>query len=489
MLSFDTMIQQVRGRRIIAGIGANLISEIARAALLPLMAIVAARYLGSGRYGVFATGQALQAFAATFAGFGLMYAVLQIGARREEALRSLLGHSLVGAVISAAVAFAGLAAWVYLFGYSGQTRAVVLIMGTALFPMACGQQLMAALQVEGRYTTMAIGGVVAAVANVVCALIVVLGNLGLTALALSPVIGSVAMAAFMAYALREQLAFRIRVAQLRNMFRVGFLFGLGEFLYFIYFSIDLVLLSLLVGERAVGLYNIPVRVLVVAYLLPVVVFNRVLYPRYFEWGHLDRDRLHETYVLTTKGMLLIGLIIATGLILVAHPFVPFIFGSPFRESAFLLQILALAVPFRYVSSSAAAVLTTTNRIGTRVRIQAATAVFNVALCLIMIPFFEARGAAVATVLTEALLAALQVFAVSRAAIGAGLAQKGRIWLFALPYGALAVAMIWHAVPWAFALCELVAVVSLLAIVGPFKFFQGINLPALSPAEAEAPQLP
>jgi len=476
MLSIEVLARHAKQHRLLAGIGANLISEVARAAMLPVIAIVGARYLGSNRYGIFATGQALQAFAATFAGFGLLYAILQLGARREEALSTLLSNSLVGALLTAAVAYGGLAGWVYLFDYGHTTRIVVLVMGSALFPMALNGQFMAALSVQGRYTLIAVPGVVAAVANVVYALAVVVTDRGLIALALSPLVASMAMAAFMGWALRSELTLRVSATRLWDLFKTGFLFGLGDFFYFIYFSIDLVMLSLLVGERSVGLYNIPVRVLVVAYLLPMVVFNRVLYPRYFEWSQNDPGRLRRTYVLTSKGMMFIGMLVAAGLVLMADPFVPAIFGGSFSESAVLLRILALALPLRYISGSASAVLATTDGIGQRVRVQAVTAALNVGLCLAIIPLWEARGAAIATVVTEAFLVAAQVMVVRAKVLEVNLAKETRVWLFVLPYAALVVAAIGHQPHWALALSGLVALGSLAAIAGPLKYFEGISLP-------------
>ncbi len=489
MLRIRTLTRHAKEHRLLAGIGANLIAELARAAMLPLIAIAAARYLGSEGYGIFATGQALQAFAAIFGGFGLLYAILQLGARGEEELPVLLSNSIVGALGTTLVAYAALAGWVYLFDYSHTVRVVVLVMGTALFPMALNVQFGAALQVRGRYTAIAIGGVVAAVANVAYALTVVLADLGITMLALSPFIASTAMSVFTAWLLRNDFSLRISPARIQSLFRTGFLFGVSDFLYFIYLSIDLVMLSLLVGARQVGLYNIPVRMLVVAYLLPIVVFNRVLYPRYFEWSQVDRERLRRTYVLTSKGVLFIGMLAATALVLLADPFVPKVFGGSFQESALLLRILALALPLRYLSGSASAVLATNDKIGTRVRVQAATAALNLALCFILIPTLKARGASIETVITEAFLLVAQVAIVRWQVLDTDLVKEARLWLFALPYAALSVATLGPEHPLVFTAAAIVAVGSLAIIAWPLKYFDGLSLPQITrPAEAEHARL-
>jgi O-antigen/teichoic acid export membrane protein len=234
----------------------------------------------------------------------------------------------------------------------------------------------------------------------------------------------------------------------------------------------------------VGLYNIPVRVLVVAYLLPMVVFNRVLYARYFDWSQSDRGRLRQTYVLTSKGMLFLGMLAAAGLVLIADPVVPAVFGGSFEESSVLLRILALALPLRYISGSASAVLATADHIGLRVRIQAGTAALNVALCLAIIPLWEARGAAVATVVTEAFLAAALVWSVRARVVQADLVREAKAWLFVLPYVALVVAVSAHQPEWVLVLCGLIAIGCLAAIAGPMKYFGKVMLPLPASAPIE-----
>lgn len=475
---------------VVAGIGSNLAAEFARAAMAPIIAIVAARYLGIDGYGLFATGQVLVAFAATLTGFGLLYAILQLAARRQETLSSLLGSSIFAALLTAVVTYGGLAAWVNLFSYDMETQKVTFVMGASLFPIAVSMQLMAALQVQGRYARIAAAGGLGTVLNVAYALAVVATDRGLMALAAAPIVYAVTQAAVMAWSLRGELSLDLRLARVGTLFRTGFLFGLGDFLYFIYFSIDLVILSLMVGERSVGFYNVPVRVLVVAYLVPMVIFNRVLYPRYFDWSMKDRERLRRTYVLASKGMLVAGLLVASLLVVFAGPVVPAVFGGSFSESADLLRILALAVPLRYVAASAAAVLVTTDLIHQKVRVQAATAALNVVLCLALIRPLEATGAAIATVITEGFLVTSYVIAVRRWALDVDLVREVRPWLFVVPAVAILAAAILAACyqpQWAITISGLVAIGALVVAVWPMRYFGKTALQVRSRALEDSEQ--
>jgi O-antigen/teichoic acid export membrane protein len=175
-------------------------------------------------------------------------------------------------------------------------------------------------------------------------------------------------------------------------------------------------------------------------------------------------------------MLVAGLLCAASLTIVANPLLPAVFGSSFRESADLLRILALAVPLRYLSGSASAVLAATDRIATRVRIQALSAALNIALCFAMIPALEARGAAIATVITEAFLAVALIVAVRAQMVDADVMRETRGWLLLLPAAALLAAAVSHLPEWTIVLSGVVALGSLAVIAGPLKYLGSFSLP-------------
>jgi O-antigen/teichoic acid export membrane protein len=455
---------------ILAGIGANIAAEVARAAMLPIISVAAARYLGANEYGVLAIGQVLVGFAASLTGFGLLYAILQLGARREEALSTLLTTGIVASLTTALATYAGLAAWVYLFSYDSETQRVTLLLGLSLLGTALTGQLAAGLQVEGRFALIALAGVVSGACSLAYALAVIFTDRGVLALAWSPVVGTATNAIVLGLALRGQLRPRVSATLARRLFTIGLPFGLNDFLFFIYFSIDAVILSLLADERQVGLYNIPVRILVVVYLVPAVVFSRVLYPRFFAWWVDDQPRLRHVYLLSARTILLLGLLASAGLIMLAGTAIPFVFGESFSDSVALLRVLALAVPIRYLASSSSTVLATSGRNRERVLLAGSAAVLNIALCFVLIPFYDAMGASIGTVLTEAYALVSCVWVVQRRVMPANLLREAKLGLLAIPAAFLVAGVLLSFYEPLAVLSGALALVSLLVLIGPLGYF-------------------
>jgi O-antigen/teichoic acid export membrane protein len=103
----------------------------------------------------------------------------------------------------------------------------------------------------------------------------------------------------------------------------------------------------------------------------------------------------------------------------------------------------------------------------RVRVQASAAVFNVALCLALIPFWEAMGAAIATVVTEAFLLIAYLALARREFLQGLVAIRQRVWLLSAPAAALVVGAIVTGPEWVPAVCGGLAIAGLAVLFGPY----------------------
>ena len=78
-----------------------------------------------------------------------------------------------------------------------------------------------------------------------------------------------------------------------------------------------------------------------------------------------------------------------------------------------VKLLVFAIPFRYLASHLGSVLSTRNFIWINLKITAITAVSNVILNVLLIPEHGAPGAAVATIISHAVLALLFAITVAK----------------------------------------------------------------------------
>jgi len=93
--------------------------------------------------------------------------------------------------------------------------------------------------------------------------------------------------------------------------------------------------------------------------------------------------------------------------------VPVLFGEQYRASLPIMAVLVLAIPLRFGSASVEALLITGGRLRWKVTLQGIGAAAYVAGLAIAIPMLGVTGAAVATVLAEALLLALYWWCVAQ----------------------------------------------------------------------------
>ena len=172
--------------------------------------------------------------------------------------------------------------------------------------------------------------------------------------------------------------------------------------------VDVVLLTMLIGVAASGVYSAAYR----------VVFLMLMAPNFAGWvvmtvvsssrmGTSDRNVLAEIY----SWSLLIGLPISAGLYLTAPEIVALLFGSEFSASIKPLRILSWLVVMACIASTLIAFLSARDKQHLVMRYQITAAIFSFASNIILIPSLGIQGAAISAIAAESAL----VFALIRTA--------------------------------------------------------------------------
>ena len=183
-------------------------------------------------------------------------------------------------------------------------------------------------------------------------------------------------------------------------------FGLEGFLFLVYYQTDIVLLRYLVSEEAAGLYSVGALAMAAAYLFPSVMYQKILLSRIHRWAYQDHEKLKYFVRAGSLIIVLFGVIVMVIIWHVAPYFVRLIFGPSFEASISILTLLNFAIPFRYLASHLGSVLSTRDFIWVNLKITATTALLNIILNILLIPEHGPAGAAVATIISHAVLALL-----------------------------------------------------------------------------------
>jgi O-antigen/teichoic acid export membrane protein len=192
----------------------------------------------------------------------------------------------------------------------------------------------------------------------------------------------------------------------RSGLREGGAFSLGIASKSAYSDIDKVMLAKLASASAAGVYAAAYRVLTMA-MAPVQALVFSSNTRLFRQGLRGAHAVLEFAKHTAPVLAIYGL--GAGIVLYfAGGLMPVILGPSFAESAQVIRWLALMPFVQGVHFLFGDALMGTGRQGIRSAMQLGTAVLNVVLNLVMIPSFGWRGAALASLASELLLAVVLV---------------------------------------------------------------------------------
>lgn len=233
-------------------------------------------------------------------------------------------------------------------------------------------------------------------------------------LGLLPLIGAVILANVLAVMIAWilvrrtiKLVFRVDKVLVKKLVKESLPMGAVLLVFTIDNKIDTVMLGSIEGSGAVGIYAVAYRVYDVLVLGAAYLMNSLL-PVISQYGDLNRwgMRLKQIYQKAFDVLLLMGTAVFVGTWFLAPVMVRIITQQRFLEfldAVFVLRILSLALFLAYFNHLTGYTIVALGRQRPYLFIALTTLVFNVSANLFVIPRFSYYGAAMVTVLTEALV--------------------------------------------------------------------------------------
>ena len=173
--------------------------------------------------------------------------------------------------------------------------------------------------------------------------------------------------------------------------------GLVLFLIQFYFRIDTIMLGLLSSKTEVGLYSVAFNLMEGTFFIPSIVMAAI-------FPGLSQTKQFFNYF--RKGLLLLsltGIICGGAVFFLAEIIIKMFFAQEFQGSGEVLKILALAVPIIFWGYLMTQSLVALDHNRIYLGITAFAVLLNILLNYWLIPEYGAEGAAIATVITEALI--------------------------------------------------------------------------------------
>lgn len=416
---------------------ADLINKLAAFAL----SVLIARQLGSETFGAYSFALAFAFFFALAADFGISKLLVRQIARDRIAASVYLGNAVPLKIALTLLAYGLFILITWGIGYPPEMNAILLLFGAALLGDTISHTFRAlffALERMGYEAVILTLEKVIALGLSILAITLGYGIIGVGVVFVAVTAASIVGSAILAGRL-VSIRLQVNLKYMKDIFSAAWPFLLINFFFLVYFKIDTVMLSFMQGDAVVGWYNAAYRIIEGLMFIPVI-FTSVMFPVMSRLAASQLPSLQMSVRRSFTYLLVAVVPVAIGGIMLSDRFISLIYGSAFDASVPALQILLAALVFVFVIRPISAALLTVGQERLNMHLMMVFSVLNIALNLIFIPLFSHIGAALTTLICEALLLAaylyyyqkhigmLQVWKRVGKTIAAGMILAAAVWL-------------------------------------------------------------
>lgn len=382
---------------------ALMITSVVSKAFAFITLILLARYLGSEEYGKLAFAMALTSFFTVLADFGLSSLVVREVARGKEKAGVYLGTLSVFKMLLAVVVFLALFLISHLGSYDYNTKFLTLIFGIYTILLSYSTFFISFFRAFERMEYETLIRSVEKILLLVLTVVFIYLNKQLMYFAV-PYLTSSAIAVILAlFFVVNKVSKPMFLSD--KKFLVGTLkeslpFALTSIFVVVYFKTDTVMLSVMVGDRAVGIYNAAHNLIDGLIFLVPYPLSMALYPIMSKYAINSIEKLRKIYTYGFLVSLILGLIGAVFVLKFKEEIILLVYGEEYVEAVKVLAVLVWTFLVICVSTISSTLLNAVNRqrivtIGTAIG-----ASLNVVFNYLLIPKYSYVGAAYATLITE-----------------------------------------------------------------------------------------
>lgn len=403
-----TKLASVRGNKIARLAAWVLGGQTALALMQALYFVIIARALHARGFGEFVAALAIVAVMSPLAGWGAANILVRKTACAPDRIREHLGEALGMSVVGSAAV--GIAAFFAARWLLPEATSPWLIVALVAADLGCGRVFEIAEKLflatgDGRRGSMV--GVVATGMKVLAASLLWVTCRTPSSLdwALLYLLSTVAAATVILRWLTAQHGTpTLCFSQIWKERSEGFYFAISLVAQNTYNDIDKTLLSRFASLEATGFYAAAYRIINVAFT-PIRAFLYAAYAHFFQRGVEGPASTVRFARSSVPGALLYSFSACIGLNLTA-PVIPWIFGSTFQQTVEAVRWLSLLPLLKSLHYLAGDALTGAGLQARRVAAQTIVALLSIVLSILGIRFASWRGAAVASLSSDALLATI-----------------------------------------------------------------------------------
>ncbi|MFP4297506.1 MAG: flippase [Spirulinaceae cyanobacterium] len=363
-----------------------------------------ARYLAPERYGVINYAWAMMGLFGPIAQLGLEQIVVRDLAKNTDNKEETLGTSFILKAISSVTTYLIVIVAVYFLNPGKPT----VLWVTAILSAGVSFKAFDSInywfqsQVQSKYTVWARTSSYIFINIIKIILIQIQAPLLAFAIALAceQAITSVSLILVYQTSTGSLLAWRVKWERAKSLLKDSWPLILSGIVIMIYMRIDQVMLGQMKGTEAVGVYSVAVKISELWYFVPQAIINSV-FPSIVQAKEISEELYYKRLQKIFNFVATTGYIFAIGITLTAPYIINLFYGPQYAEAAGVLTISIWAGIFVALGLARETWLTTEGLMKFSAATTSVGAVVNVVLNLLFIDKYGAIGAAVATVISQA----------------------------------------------------------------------------------------
>jgi len=390
-----------------------LVSQIIASVCGFIWTILMARYLGVERYGIFGFATSFTAILVIIVDLGISTHIVRHIATDYDSAPKYLGNAIpLKVLFSIACTIITLIALI-IMNVNELVIKVTLLFTLEMIIKSYVNLFNGSFQAfeEGKYQ--GIGNTILHLTLLVFILIAIFTDLGLYGIAVSYILANAIAFIYEYYMLTKHVTkpkYELDKEFCKKITLLSVPFAVTGLLYTIYYSIDIVMLTKMVGSYATGIYNATYKLISVLTLF-YSVYTAVIFPVMSRYYKNDESLLLISFEKSIKYLMLVIIPLAVATAFYSAEVMHLIYGQSYKGGASVLSILIWTVCLLFISGACNSLLNASHKEVSVTKIYAIAAVFNVILNFFMIPHFSYDGAAITTVLSDILIVIIQAYVI------------------------------------------------------------------------------
>ncbi len=389
-------------RRVAKNSGVLFVSQILNFILGFLFVIFTSRYLGPEAYGVLSFAIAFTVIFGILADLGLSQFIVRESSRDKSLTSKYLGNAIVMKLIASSITFLLIVITVNYFQYPINTIMIIYLIALNVLIASFSQIFNSVFQIYEKMEFMAIGSALSSVLLLAMVLLAIHYKKDVVFFALIYLlVGIIILVYSIIICLRRFIIPKMEIDLnfWKSIIFESLFFVLAGVFTQIYFNIDSVMLSFMVGNQAVGFYTVAYKLIFALLLIPSVLIISI-FPVMSKHFESAQNILKLEYERVVKYLFILALFLFTFGFLFADKIILIFYGTNYTPSIGALQILIFVIPIIFITYFLGNLLGAINRQRFVAIVTGTSAVLNIILNLFLIPKYSYFGASFATVVTE-----------------------------------------------------------------------------------------